>query len=134
MSLTLNLKGIYNENLPRRAKAIQAADKAKLFLAEATQDACAQLARDAEKRDQEMLQEQRLLAVAMEHLEEQAAKRTGEARGWLNSFDNLCNDMQGLGDTEDWLDDIESQMRSMTKELEYVSQQLAFVHLKSDPI
>lgn len=127
------LQAVIDAHKQQRADAAKEEADAIAGLEESLQRAMQGVNKQAKARAADASQQVDNLDKAVGQLEERVSQRTEEAKTWLLAYNSFCRELQDLGDTDDWLRGIEAEMRTMSLELEYVSQQLAFIHLRSEP-
>ena len=75
----------------------------------------------------------KLLESAMEELQARCQAEASLANTANAEFRGLCNDVEGLGDPEDWLSLMEARLQSVSSELEFADFQMSLARDNLEP-
>lgn len=87
----------------------------------------------AKERARITAQEQLRLDSRLDQLTKEAELRASEVEQWCTQYDGFCREVQSLGNVEDLLCELRSELVSVRTEMVYVHEQLALRNLHSEP-
>jgi|TARA_B100000524_G_scaffold328709_1_gene213515 hypothetical protein len=127
------LQAVLKKNAAEQQEVAKAAQDAEAAVAERFHNIGLKLHEKSMAKALNVSQRTQRIQGCVGELERTAKTQAAEANDWLRTYDRLGHGVQELGETGDWLQHIEGQIRSLAVELEHIHRQVGFTYDRKEP-